>query len=350
MRKAKPAFVCRLPTMNLKTKNRGAESAMSGPGMHRRARALLVFSLALLASWTFVRAVVLSGVEPRVRFARQVLAGDMDAPYQYRVLHPLLVRSLELTLKPICAARAQRHVIASAVILLVAFTGAYAFFYGFLRTLYEPAVALCGVLLVHSAVPQAITGYIADGDWISLCVFAVGLNCIARHRDGWLPVLMVIGTLNREQTVFLVVFYLCFLAHQRRLRERRGQFVLAASLAGWAWTLAGLYAWFGPRSNPYTVGWVVAHNANWGTLWRLTGPLWLSEFGGLTVLALFAWARSNRFFRLGLVAVAVYAVLFFFSGILIELAKFLPALLVLIPMALQPVTGRFAEDGWPARQ
>jgi len=46
-------------------------------------------------------------------------------------------------------------------------------------------------------------------------------------------------------------------------------------------------------------------------------------------------------------SLTVYGVLFFFNGNMWELAKFLPAYLILIPMSLQTLTGEYIPETAP---
>jgi hypothetical protein len=56
-----------------------------------------------------------------------------------------------------------------------------------------------------------------------------------------------------------------------------------------------------------------------------------------------AFKRSIRYFKLAFLSLGVYGALFFVNGNLWEMAKFLPAFIIMIPMGLQTLTGQYIE-------
>lgn len=310
----------------------------------RAAAAVLVASLALASAWYVLKRVIDPNLQARQGFVEHVLAGQAEAPYQYRVLHPLLGHTLEGALPEALGAR-WRHSLAYGLLSLVYFAGAYGFFHAWMRSLYSPAVALLGTVLLAVPVPLAITGYIGEGDCLNLMAFALGFWLMARRHDAWLPVVVGAATLNRAQAVYLAVFYAAHLAASGELGRRRRLAILVACGAAFLAAYLGLRGWYGPRPNPYGIAFNVAHNTSPRTLREVVAPLWLSVVAGPALLAGVAFRRTTRFLRLSFLALGPYLVAFFLEGILLELAKFLPAFLVMIPMAVQTLTGERPRDG-----
>jgi hypothetical protein len=140
--------------------------------------------------------------------------------------------------------------------------------------------------------------------------------------------------------VFLLVWYLAYLAAQRRLTWRHNLWALVGG-AAWLIVFLGVRMYFGFKPSQYTVALHVAHNTSLANLWTQILPLWLSNVAGFVVMSAMAFSKSNLFYRLSFISLAAYIVLFFFNGNMWELAKFLPAYLILIPMSLQTLTGEF---------
>jgi hypothetical protein len=304
----------------------------------RGAAAVLVASLALSSAWYVFKRVIQPNVAAREALVERVLAGSADAPYQYRVLHPLLGHAIEALL-PAALGGEWRHGLAYGALCLGCFAGIYGFFHAWLRTLFSPAPALLGVALLALPLPLAVSGYFVEGDFLTLLAFILGLRLMASGADAWLPLVVAVGTLNREQTVYLAVFYAAQLAARGCLGRRGKQAILLACVAAFLLVYLGVRSWYGPHANPYGIAFNVAHNTSPRTLREAVIPLWLSVVAGPATLAALSFRSTTRFFRLAFLALVPYAVLFFLNGILIELAKFLPAFLVLIPMAVQTLTG-----------
>jgi len=309
----------------------------------RKAAGLLLATLTLSSTWYVFKHVIQPHVVARRTFVDQVLGGTAEAPYQYRVLHPLLGHGLESAL-PSAFGDEWRHCAAYGLVMLVCFAGIYGFFHAWLRMLFTPATALLGSVMLALPLPLAVTGHIVEGDFVTLLVFSLGFWLMATGREVWLPLLVGLGTLNREQTAYLIVFFAASLAARRSLGGRREQALLAASVMAFLAVFLGVRAFYGPRPNPYGVAFNVAHNMSPRNLREAIAPLWLAEVVGPAVLAGMAFRRTTTFLRLGFLALGPYLVLFVLNGLLIEMAKFLPAFLVLIPMALQTLTGERPRD------
>ncbi len=114
---------------------------------------------------------------------------------------------------------------------------------------------------------------------------------------------------------------------------------IASCVSAVAVYFGGRYG-LGFRPSQYTVQLHIAHNTDPANLVKIAA-LWLAEVGGFIALCLLAFKRSGAFFKIGLAALAIYAILFFFNGNLWEFAKFLPAYLILIPMGLQVISNQY---------
>lgn len=304
--------------------------------------AILITMLALISTWYVVKTVILPHIGARIDLADAVLAGQAEPPYQYRVLKPLAGRGLETLLAPLIGNGRLRHVVSYSLITLAAFASAFSAFYLYLRKFFSRNAALIGLLLLQVVVPLSVTGYYMEGDFIALALYALGLYLMVSDNDIYLPAVVGLAALNREQSVFLVLLYALYLVGRRQAQGKK-LVILASCFAVWFAAVLGTRLYFGFRPTRYTVAVHIAHNTDLGTLARSIVPLWIAEVASSVALCVLAFPRSGLFFQLSFLSLIPYAALFFLNGNLWELAKFLPAFLVLIPMGLQVLAGEYIE-------
>ncbi len=183
-----------------------------------------------------------------------------------------------------------------------------------------------------------------EGDFITLLFYVVGLNLILCRKDAYLPLVIGLGTFNREQMIFLVVFYAVHLISQQELFDKRNILVVSSCVGAYLAVFLGLRLYFGFKAGGHTMSVHIARNTDWYHVLRFILPLWLAEVAGFVVLCALAFKKTNTFFKLSFLSLGLYGLLFFLSGNLWELAKFLPAFLIMIPMSLQILTGEFADE------
>lgn len=297
--------------------------------------------LALTGAWFFFERVIAANFDARGEFVTDIVNGTAPPPYRFRILLPYVGLALEHAAGWIIRSPYWQHLIAYGTITLATFAGIFVLFRGLLERWFPRPGPLIGCLLLAAVIPLSITGLYADGDFVVLLVYVAGLRLMEGRRDGWVPVLVGVGTLIRAQCVFLVVFHVLHLLARGELRAKRKAVAAGLGFVAWAVVFLWLRAGSGNVSTPFTWSGHLAANFEPYVLVRTVLPIWIAEVGGLGLLCAVAYRASNRFFRLALWALAVYAALFALNGLLWEMAKFLPAFLILIPMALQPLTGRY---------
>lgn len=274
-------------------------------------------------------------VPRRLAHHEGVLKGVIEPPYRHRVLAPVAAELLQTILESLGLRgeekKAQRLTVAYFLIVFVSLALTYGFFHSFLREWFGEREALIGCLLLMAVIPLSITGYFVDDDFVTLALYAVGFRLFIAGRDWLLPLIVFVGTFNREQTIFLVVFWL---AYQSGIGNafRRRTLCLAFCCA-----LAFLIPWVAIRyiqGNPptrYTVSYHVHHNIeHLGMILRL----WSMDVLLFVVLACVGLRHAPRFFRYALATLPVYVTAFFLKGNMWELAKALPMYLILIPLSL----------------
>lgn len=201
-------------------------------------------------------------------------------------------------------------------------------------------------MLLQAVIPLSVTGYYMEDDFITILFFVLGLNLMFAGKDAFLPLVVGLGTLNHEQTIFLVALYGIYLVSQRKV-NRRTVAVAAVSVAVFLLVFFGIRFYFGFKPTQYTIALHIAHNTDRHDLLFNILPLWLAEVAGFVVLCVLAFGRSGLFWKLSFASLALYTVAFLLNGNLWELAKFLPAFLIMIPMGLQTLTGELVSSPAP---
>ncbi|MFW6108360.1 MAG: hypothetical protein ACOC8D_00960 [bacterium] len=311
---------------------------------------MLVVVLAALATHYVVRHQIAPHALARAYYADRVLEGVREPPYRYRVLKPVMGSAVERCLEGVLAKRRDRHVAAYALIALVTFAGVFGLLHGYLRDLLGEGAALVGLLLFQGVVPLSVTGQMMMGDYLTLLFYLVGFRLMLGGREAYLPLLVAVAALNREQAVVMVAFYGVYVASQGMVGHLRKRAVIYGSLVAYVLVFAGLRIALGRPPSRFTMGLHLAHNTAPANLWGQILPVWGLGVLPLAALSVVAYRRSNRFFRAGLWCLIPYTAAFFVKGNLWELAKFLPAYLILLPMGLQALCGRFIPEAMPSHQ
>lgn len=310
--------------------------------MNRPTMFLLLILIFLSTLYVFQH-VILPHVPERMEHESKILAGEQEPPYRYRVLKPVVAHNIQLLLARFVPHPETRHLSAYFVLAFLSFAGIFYLFYVYLRRFFADRTAVIGILLLQLVIPFTVSGYYQEGDFITLFFYLLSFQLIFTGRDRWLPVVIGLAALNREQAIFIVVFYAAYFISQQAV-NRRSVFITFASLAVFIAVYIGLRALLGVPPSRYTVAVHVAYNTNLPALLMSIIPLWSSTVMGFVVLGIAAYRKSSRFFRLGLLSLIPYAVLFFLFGRMDEIGKFLPAYLILIPMSLQSLTQEYNND------
>ncbi len=299
---------------------------------------ILLFTLAMIITLVVVREIILPDTDFRIDFERRILTNSIDPPYQYRILKPLLADFIQTIVSPVVSSPRDRHILSYSLIVAVTFLGTFHLFFIYLRQFFTEAMSTIGVLLLAIVIPLSITDYYMTGDFITLFFYTLGFLLFHRGKDHYIPLLIGIAAFNREQIIFLILFYIIYLYSEKRLNERKSVAVIAASIAVYAAVYLGLRLYFGFKPDIHTMAYHIGHNINPKNLLNRIIPLWLAQVAGFVILSIYGFKRSGRFFQLSLFSLIAYLVLFFLKGNLWELAKFLPAYLILIPISLGSLT------------
>lgn len=302
---------------------------------------ILILILTLISTLYMNVVVVRPNVDLRIEHEEKILSGQMEAPYQYRVLQPLLSKGMQ-SLLPF-PSRSLQHILAYTLLDYFIFAGIFYTFFVLLKRCSLPETsALLGLALMQVVIPLSITGYDVNGDFITLLFYLLGLNLIFNEKQAYLPLVIGIAALNRDQIIFLLVFFMAYrLGHPEGLNKRALR-VIFISIVTFLLSYLAVRFYFGFKVSPATTQLHIANNTDPQRLLYIV-LLWISQVMGFVVLCMLAFKRSIRYFKLAFISLGLYGGLFFVNGNLWEMAKFLPAFIILIPMGLQALTEQYIE-------
>jgi len=323
--------------------SRNVPAGMPRSGPLDRPTLSLVLLLTLLSTTFVTTRIILPYAAKRIEFANSILANQAEPHYQYRVVEPLLGEAVGRVIGLVVHAPVPQHILAYTLIAAVIFFVLFATFALFLRRLFSDKAVLVGLLLLQAVIPLTVTGFYMEGDFMTTAFYSCGLLAMVSGNEVFLPAIMAVSTLNREQMIFLAIIYAIWIFSQRRI-NRRTLSVLSASIVAWVVVMVGIRMVLGFRQSQYTMSLNIATNTEADNLFKLIAPIWLGEVGGFVLLCASVFRRSHRYFQLTFLTVFLYGTLFFFNAFLWETAKFLPAFLLLIPMALQGLVGEFPVE------
>lgn len=334
-----------MPPVTRPKRGKGEEVAAAGPSWWPgRALGTYLLFLAAVSTWYVSTKVIYPFLESRQAFVAQVRAGTMEPPYQYRLLEHFVPWLLDSAMGVVLHNDNLRHGLAYMIPLLATFAALYLLLFLLLRTWMSRNAALVGCSAFAVLVPLSVTGYVEEGNFLTVLFYVVGLLLMTRRQDAWVPLVVGVATLNREQMIWLVLFHAIFLWAHGRLRERRSLILLGGGALAWAAGYLAPRLYYGFRESQYTTALHVGRNTDPAALVYAIVPLWIAQVAVLVLLCAFAWRQSNRFLRVAALSLVPYTVLFFFMGNMWEMAKWMPAFLILLPMALQPVVGQWVPE------
>jgi hypothetical protein len=297
---------------------------------------LLILLLTMISSQIISDRTIKPNVPFRINFQDSILTGKQEAPYQYRILKTLAGYSLQQVVSRFQDDPIKAHIISYQIIIFLVFLGIFSFLYSYLKLLFSDNVCMLGMVLLQILIPLGITSVWEEGDYITLLFFVIGFNLMFRKKDIYLPLLIMVGVLNRDQIIFMVIFYIIFLFEQKKLFTKRSVILISLCFAGYFISYFSMRFYFGFKINRYDI----YHNTSTNIdNWPAILGLWIEQVSIYLILSVMSFKKSPVFFRLSLISLILYVILFFLYGILSQIAKILPAYLILIPMDLQTLTG-----------
>lgn len=299
----------------------------------------IIILLTLISSKIVDKEILSPDILTRVEVQNNILTGQIEYPYQYRVLKPVMGFVLQKIMRIFVNNTYRAHLYAFEIITVFAFLLLFSCFYLFLKMFFSDTSCIIGLLLLQVVIPLSITSVWQEGDFYNFIFFTIGFLLMFKSKDYLLPLVFAIGFSNREQIIFLFVFYIAYLISQNKLKQKKSLIVIALSVIACAAVYFALRWKFGYKYTEVNYN-TMRNTENIG----LVIQLWSAQVLIFAILSVKAFKSSSKFFKLGLISLGAYFILYFFYGYMAELAKFLPAYLILIPMSLQIITGESADN------
>lgn len=300
----------------------------------------IILQLTLISYYIVCEKTIFPDVPFRIEFQNSILTGNMEPPYQYRIMKPILGSLLQSVISIAVKDPLKVHTLSYQIIIFFVFLGIYSLFYLFLKLFYSEMICIIGLLMLQIVIPLGITSVWEEGDYYTLLLYVIGLNLIFRNEDYYLPVVIAIGIFNRDQIIFLLALYTAYLISENKLFQKKSIIIILASIALWIIIYYALRFKFGFKESVYTI----QHNTstNYHAFWKIAS-LWICMVSVYVILCIKSFRQSSKFFKLALGCIGVYVIMFYFNGIMTQMAKFLPAFLILIPMGLQVFANEINE-------
>jgi hypothetical protein len=295
---------------------------------------------------------------------RSLVDGTSITPMQYRVLVPWIARGLE-RLMPVLPFVDDLYDIRALLEFISVFSLLWIFVWATRRLLdsslpgmqgarREAAVWLALVLLMlalpfHFLTQRTQPSYYYPSDIPGITVFVIGLVAALRRRYLLFYLVFIIGTLNRETTCFLTIFFL-IVAWQGG--ARRNLLIHAAAQAAlWIGIKVGLHTLYAANTVPEYCDicgifkYSVAYNVDFSTVAGWFGLA--SVYGFLWIPLLAVYRRiPNQELRRGLWVVPIFHAVMFVPGEIYELRIYMEMLpLVVWGVALGVLSVLGTGDG-----
>jgi hypothetical protein len=216
---------------------------------------------------------------------------------------------------------------------------AFTLFHLYLRYWFSPAQSFGGVCFLAAVMPVTYIHDLQESAPLLMVTFLLGLWAVRAERPVLFALALLVGAADNETSLFLAAVF---------------------ALAAWPGKPFGAVAWrtaavtapalvftvlvrFVNRDRPHLGGaWHLGDNLE--GLWKgllappldyartqVLSPLFL--FGPMWVLAFFGWTRKPRFLRGALLAVPLFILPHFITGIISESRQMVPLAYILIPGA-----------------
>lgn len=187
----------------------------------------------------------------RIEAHNDIIAGGL-APYRYRVLVPHIVeagiQSLSNRLD-----YATAFLLVYAVYFFAAIAALLISLYLYLKIWLTDNVALVGCLFAAITLTAGFR-YFYPYSFLEVALFTIGLNLIYHRKDAWLIPLVIIASLTRETSIFIVIAYI---VHNRKVSP----VAIVLSLI-WLAVFFGLRYWLGDTPRSVTVAEIWAENSS----------------------------------------------------------------------------------------
>lgn len=300
--------------------------------MHiKKSSAYIIIIILSLISYKVVDTRTLSkdNINYRIQLQSSILKGEINTYNQHGIFTVAAIYVMQKTMYVVFHNSQKAYSYAVQIFNFLVFLIIYFCFYKFLQIHFSEVYSVLGILLLGLSVPLAVSGAWPESDFLNLALYIIGFWMMFRSKDLALPVVFLIGMMNGIQILFLFVFYLIYLYSCGKLSSVKSYVVIASVIV--SVLVAAMAAGKIFNMNIFRFeNYLMLNVSNAGLILQL----WMAEFFILLIMAIKGFRYSSSFFRISLCTLLIFFILFLIFGKMNETGRFLPALLILIPMSL----------------
>ena len=299
---------------------------------------VLILSVAVVIAYGYFTRVAKPNFEPRLELHSQIIKGTAPSPYRYRILVPVIAEALRGALGIAMPTKAA-FLLAYAIYDLIAISSLLVLLFYWLRTWFNSAQALVGVLFVAATMPVALQDhYFQPWSLLEAALFTAALLVIHGRRYLLLSIIVAVAALNRETAILIPIAFLATLDVKGLLssgpaRDLRPILLFGGLCAIWAVGFFGLRELRGPAAGVEPVHDLFARNitrANLLLAFR-NGGMFL---GGFWVFAALGLRCAPAFIRRSVLLIPLYVAAISVWGVWYEVRLLMPLYPLLIPLGL----------------
>ncbi|MEW6607217.1 MAG: hypothetical protein AB1414_07140 [bacterium] len=266
-----------------------------------------------------------------------IIEGQAFAPTQYRILMPFCAEFIHQVLNiSIASSYHSLRVITTFLVLSL--------FHIYLTRWFDTPKALIGTLYLAGSIPLSYLYWPYPQDMFNLMMFIVGFIAIREHKDNWLYLILILGSLNYETIVFLILFYFFYHSGQMKFKKLIGRTI--SYLAIWTLVMVLIRLKYGLLPNfmdnqVHLIGYPM-YQTNLKMYANIFKNISLTNgcfyifllFGFFWILAFLHLSKKPKFLVKTAWVIPIYLVFHFFIASFGETRVFLPLFLLLIPLGL----------------
>lgn len=298
----------------------------------------VLLSLALTLAYIYFHNIEKPMLEARLILHRQILEGSAPSPYQYRVLVPFLAEGIfrvERLFFPDFRAFALAYIALNIGALLLWLWAGFAL----LRVWFRREYALIGTLFVAAVMPLTFYDhYFQPWSFWEALFYTLALLLMAQRRWGWLGLVVLLASLNRETGVMILpAFALTVLMGQRLLPLKKWHWKVAGWLALYTLLWGGVFLglrWLRPAAEPVeTLAQIWQFNIQPAHVFKAVVN-WTLFLGGFWLLAGLGYRRAPLFLRRAGWVLVVHLPLILVWGVWLEIRMLLPYAFTFVGLGL----------------
>jgi hypothetical protein len=261
-----------------------------------------------------------------------ILSGNAQSPYRYRVLVPIITEGLSLILSiftsPSNALKLAYHVYFYTSV----FTMFTLLFY-YTKLFFPKLISLIGVLFVASTVGIALQDhYYQPWTFLEVIFLILGLILIYKKKYVALVFCILIATLNRETAILIpLLFFFTNCNFKNIFSQKKEIFITALFFMIWFLVYGGLRLYLGEDTRSITI--TEIWNVNMNHIEdAITNNLLF--FGIFWIFMIKGIKHVDNFIKRSILVVPFYLVLILVYGIWFEVRLLIPLYPILLPLGL----------------